>query len=74
MTSTTITMTVGQQLPAGVHPNGIRKPEVLVSGPDGVHRPLMVELTLHRCDTCWALLLPDDRIWHAGWHKLKETS
>jgi hypothetical protein len=69
MSQVTITLTVGQRVPTGVHPAGITKPEVLFVGPDGVQRPLMVELTLHRCDNCWALLAgAADLIRHAIWH------
>ena len=53
--------------PAYLSP-GVREPQLMGAGPDGVQRPLRVRCTFARCTECHALILPGDEGSHAAWH------
>lgn len=57
-------------IPAAYLTPGIKEPQLMWTGPDGLQRPLRVRFTFARCVECRGLLLPEgpDRDTHAAWH------
>lgn len=59
-------------IPAAHLSPGVSKPAILMTGPDGVQRPLLVELSLLQCNRCAALVSPhlfgSGTRTHTEWH------